>query len=288
MEISPNTKFGVMKTLIILLIFSFLYPVSTNAQKKTKIKGDREVISTSGEVKEPFNSIKISNNIQLEIENASRNSYVLTTDQNLMEEVEIIVRDNTLEIFTKSKITNSKKLHLFLKVKDLNFLTLNDEARIKNRGKFRTNEIKITANNSSRLDLDLEITENADLSLLDNAGGKIAISADIISLIMKDRTDLKGNLDCKELNVNLEKKADLKLDGKTDDSVYNLEDNASLDAKKLKARKVILNSKNRSDIYVHATKSIAIQAEGKSKIFLYGNPEVEIKGFTDKSSIIKK
>lgn len=277
-----------MKTILILLLFFIGHPTSIEAQKKTKIKGDREVISTSGEIKEPFENIEISDNISVEIQNGPKNSYILTADQNLIEEVEIIVKNNTLKIFTKNKITNRKKLDLYLRLENINSLILNDDAILKNTGKFQANEIRISLHNSSKVDLDLEIEQNADFSFFNNSGGKLDLKADNILINMKDRTDLKGDLDCKELKVTLEKYAGLKINGEANNSIYTLEGSSNLDAKKLKTKNAVLNSKNSSDIYVHATKSIEINAEGKSKVFLYGKPEVKIIGLTDKSRIIKK
>lgn len=105
---------------------------------------------------------------------------------------------------------------------------------------------------------------------------------------MKNRSDLKAKFDTPNLKVNLENSADLKLDGSSNHAEYNLKDSSNLNAKKLKSQTAILNSKNRSDIHVDASKQIEIDAEGKSKIYVYGNPEINVKGLTDKSRIIKR
>lgn len=276
-----------MKTISILLIL-LMVSFQLDAQKKEKIKGDRDVVSTSGEINGNFNKLEVSDNITVEIQNANRNSYVLTTDQNLTEEIKIQVRDETLKISTKSKIINNKKLYVNLNLKNLESLTLNDDAYVRNSSRFRTENLTIISNNSGKLDLDLDIKQNLEVYLSNNSGGKIKSEANYVLINMKNRTDFKAKLDIDKLHVNLENSAGLKLDGKSKHAEYNINGSANLDAKKLSTQTAVLNSKNRADIYVDASRKIEITAEGKSKVYVYGNPDIEMKGLTDRSRIIKK
>jgi len=276
-----------MKSLI-LVLFILIVPFQLDAQKKDKIKGDKEVVSTSGEIKESFDKLEVSDNITVEIQNANRNSYVLTADQNLLEEVEIEVRDETLKISTKSKITSSKKLYLNLNIQDLKSLIINDDAMVKNSSRFQTDKLSMVLNNSAKIELDLDVQQTLEVYFSHNSGGKIDSDAGNILINMKNRSDLKAKFDTPNLQVNLENSADLKLDGSSKHAEYNLQDSSNLNAKKLKTQTAILNSKNRSDIHVDASKEIEIDAEGKSKIYVYGNPEIKVRGLTDKSRIIKR
>ncbi|NNM23930.1 MAG: hypothetical protein HKO54_10280, partial [Flavobacteriaceae bacterium] len=49
-----------------------------------------------------------------------------------------------------------------------------------------------------------------------------------------------------------------------------------------------LISSNSSDIYVRASKELKLYAQGKSYVYVYGNPEIVVDGLNDKSQIIKK
>ena len=268
--------------MILLLTFS------CKAQKKDKIKGDREVISISEDIKDNFEKIEISDDINVTLQKGLRTSYILTADRNLIEEVEIEVKNGTLKIYTKSNIVSSKKLEVYLSLKSFNSIVVNDNAIVKSSGKFEIEYLKVTMNNSSKIDLDLNVEKSTEINLFDNSGGKLSLRSDDVLINMKNRTDLNAKLKSKNLEVNLEKSAAIKLDGEADDASYNVEDTSNLDAKKLKSRTAVLNSKNRTDIYINASKTIEITAEGKSKIYIYGNPTIKINGFVDKSRIIKK
>lgn len=56
----------------------------------------------------------------------------------------------------------------------------------------------------------------------------------------------------------------------------------------MKANTASLSASNNTDIFVHATKNLIIDTELKSKVFVYGNLKIELKGLPDRSRIIKK
>lgn len=277
-----------MKTLFYFLVIIFLMPGILTAQKKDKVKGDKEVISTSGEITGEFNKLEISDNLFVEIQASSRNSYVLTTDQNLSEEVDFAVRDGVLKIYTRSKIVKSKKLHIFLNLIEVENINLNDDAVLKSSSRWNLDRLDLQLNNSAEVDLDLDVGGETNIMMSDNAKGKLKIRGNNVVINMKDRSDLKADLQSDDLRVALSKSAGLKLEGKVDKVVFELSGSSNLNAKKMKTQTAVLNSKNSADIYVDASKTIEINAEGKSKIYVYGNPDIQIVGFTDKSRIIKK
>ncbi|TRO64378.1 GIN domain-containing protein [Christiangramia sabulilitoris] len=277
-----------MKKYIIFLASCILFSAVSLAQKKEKVKGDKEVISTSNEIIGEFNHLEISDNLEVEIQTSNRNSYVLTTDQNLAEEVEVRVSNGVLKVYTRSKIVKNKKLHIFLNLTGIESITINDDAVLETSSEFDTDKITIYANNSSQFDIKLDVNSSAEIIMSDNSKGKLDLRAGNIVINMEKRSDLKADLQTDDLNVVLNKSASAKLDGKATNVVFNLEGNSNLNAKKLNAQTAVLNSKNKSDIYVDASKSIEIDAEGKSTIYVYGNPDIQVKGLTDKSKIIKK
>jgi len=56
----------------------------------------------------------------------------------------------------------------------------------------------------------------------------------------------------------------------------------------MKANTASLSASNNTDIFVHATKNLIKEAEVKSKVFVYGNPKIELKDLPDRSRILKK
>lgn len=277
-----------MKAKVSLMVMMLLIFPSLVLPQSDKAKGNKEVVSISDDIEGDFETIEVSDNLKVEIQKSRRNSYVLTTDQNLVDEIEVDVRNGTLKVFTNSKIVKSKKLEVLLNVDQLGTLIINDDASVVINDNFDIDNLKVIQNKKSDLDLDLDVAESFELLLNDRSKAKIGLRGNNIIVNGKGSSRLKANFDSKDLKVNLEKSADVKLDGKADDVEYNLRNNSTLDARKLKAHDALLISKNKADIHVRAGHKIEVDVQGKSKVFVYGNPEVVIKGFTDKSRIIKK
>ena len=257
------------------------------AQKKEKIKGDKELISTTNLIVEEFSRLEISDNLKVTIAQSKENSYILTTDKNLAEVVKLEVNDGILKLYTSAKITGSKKLEIFLNLKEVSTIILNDDAELESKGTLISEFFNLTGNHSSKFDLDID-SKNTSINLEKNSGGKIEVKSKEISLNLTDRTDLKGDLDADNLTAQVSKSAKLDLNGKVKNAVFTLKNTADLKAKKMKAGTITLNASNNTDIYVHATKNLIIESEGKSKVYIYGNPKIELKGLTNSSRLIKK
>ena len=275
-----------MKKQICFLFFILIAHISV-AQKLEKIKGDKEVISVTNSIDKEFSILEISNNLKVTLAQSNKNNYVLTTDQNLAEVVSVEVINGVLKLYTTAKITGSKKLEIFLSVKEISTIILNDDAELETQGTLSSDEFSFTGNESTKFDLDIE-SKNASFILTKNTGGKIDLKSKDVTINIGDRSDLKGKISANNLTAQLSKSAQLDVDGKVNNANFNLKNSAELKAKKLKSGTAILNSSNNTDIYIHATKNLVIDADGKSKVFVYGNPKIEIKGFTNSSRIIKK
>ncbi len=280
-----QSYFKMKKTILVVLLLSF--SVFTFAQKKPKIKGNRIVTEITKDVLESFNIIEIDDALKVELNQSNENTYFLKTDENLIDIIQFNVKDSILKIYTTNKIVKSKKLKIVLNVKDLEYLILKNNALIKTKGKLSSDKLNISAYNSSYFDLDIK-ADDVNLSLYNNAGGKIKTKSKNTTIIMNDRTNLKGYIISNKTNVTLTKYAELKLDGDSDNAIFNTEDSSRLDAKKMKISSVSLNSSNKTDVYVYASKNLELYAKGKSKVYVYGNANMDVKGLADKSKIIKK
>ncbi|RKS53091.1 putative autotransporter adhesin-like protein [Gillisia mitskevichiae] len=275
-----------MKTKLCILLLLGFVQISV-AQKTEKIKGDKDVISVSNTIDKEFSVLEISNNLKVTIAQSNKNSYVLTTDKNLAEVVNVEVTNGVLKMFTTAKITGSKKLEVFLSVKGISTIILNDDAELETQGTLSSDIFSFTGNQSTKFDLDIE-AQNASIILTKNSGGKLDLKAKEVTVNISDRSDLKGKMDAENLSAQLSKSAEMDMDGKVNNAIFNLKNSAELKTKKMKARTAILNASNSADIYIHATKNLSIDIEGKSKVYVYGNPQIEVKGLTDRSRIIKK
>lgn len=275
-----------MKKSIIILLVLFIGSLGYS-QSKDKIKGNREVVSISMDLDKKFNTLEIDDNITVSLSQGNKNSYVLNTDKNLVDEVQFVVVNNVLKIFSSKKISSFKELEVNLKVIGIEHIILRDDAVVKNDKKMSFDKILIDGNNSSKFDMEID-TDDIQINMRKNADGKIKLKAKNLQIQMEDRSDLKGKINTDNLKVSLKDKAQLTLSGDSKNSEFKLEDSADLDAKKMDSKTAVLFSSNSSDVNIRVSRNLEVTSEGRSKIYVYGKADVQLKGFTDKSKIIKK
>jgi len=107
-------------------------------------------------------------------------------------------------------------------------------------------------------------------------------------MVLNDNSVLKGSLSVDNLDLTLNKKADMNIEGNCDNLNLIISGSSDINAKKSLATNINLNASNSSDIYVRASKLLSLYAKGQSNVYVYGNPEIKVKGLNDKSQIIKK
>lgn len=275
-----------MKKQIILLSIA-LMTLTVSAQKKQKIKGNKEVTLLVKDIPHNFNAVEINDDLEININQGISNGYRLNADSNLHTVIQFVVIDSILKIFTTDKIVSSKKLELDLIVKEIEHLIVKHDSKVKVEGRLTADRFYLSGYDGARVDLDVS-ADDVTITLHRDAGGKIQIKSENATLIMSDRTDLKASAVANKVRVTLNNTADLDLRGDADYAAFNLKKSSNLDAKKMKVRSVDLYSSNNSDVHVNATRNLEVYAQGKSNVYVYGNPEVQIKGLTDKSKIIKK
>ncbi len=275
-----------MKKLILFTI-AIVLTVSSYAQKKSKIKGDKNVVTTANNVPDGFNFLEIDDALEITISQSSKNAYTLTTDKNLQDIIQFTVKDSVLKIYTSHKITSNKKLEISLNFINLEHITLKNDAKIESKGQVESKVLYINTYNSSRFEIDAK-TEELIVTMQRNSGGKLKATSTNTTIIMNDKTDLKASIIAEKTTVTLTKTAQLNLEGNSNNVAFNLKDFAALDAKKMKVSSVDLYTSNNADVYVYAGKNLELYAQGNSNIYVYGDPKIEIKGLTDKSKIIKK
>ena len=101
------------------------------SQKKPKIKGSKVVVEVN-EVLQPFNSIKLIDDLKIELKRSREEGYYINGDDNLMDVLKLAVKDSTLYISSFYKITSKKKLDIVIHYDMLNTIIM-DEGSIEMR-----------------------------------------------------------------------------------------------------------------------------------------------------------
>lgn len=272
---------------IILLFALAVFSFTSFAQKKPKIKGDKNVTTITNNISKEFNAIEVDDALVVTLIQGNQNSYTLRADSNLQDIVQFTVNNGLLKIQTTKRITSSKKLDITLTFKNLEYITIKNDAELKGKERIESDLLNINTHNASKFDLEI-IADEVIVTMQDKAKGKLEIRSDRTTIVMNDKTDLDARVKTDRTTVMLTKSAKLKLEGDTDKAEYKLEDSAELNAKKMKASSADLRASNNTNVQVHVKRKLEVFARDKSTIYVFGNPKIEVDKFTDKSKIINK
>lgn len=257
------------------------------AQKKQKIKGDREVITNTHSIKKGFYKVEIDDELEVIMNQSDKNSYTLITDKNLHEVVSFTVIDSILKIGTTHEITRSKKLKISLDFVEIEKITLKNDAEIKGEGVFISKVLHIDSYNSSKFELDLKADE-VTVNMLENSKGTLKIKAKNTTFLMSDKAKLEANILTDDITAKLTNSADLEAEGKAKKATFSLKESTEIKAKEIKISNVDIYLSDRADASIYVSDNLTLYAQDKSKVEIYGKPKIEIKGFKGTAKILKK
>ena len=275
-----------MKKLTFLLMLSFISIVSF-AQKKPKIKGDKNVTTIANNITKEFNAIEIADELKVTLVPGLLNNYTLTSDKNLQGVIEFKVEEGVLRIYSTSQITGSKKLDIKVTFRSLEKIDLMNDAQVKVEGMLESNSLFINADNSSKFDLEVK-TKDISINMLGNAKGKLKARTDNTVIVMGDKSDLNADITTNKMSVDLTKSAKLDLRGNSDDLTFKATDSSEMDAKKMKVSSANINVSSNAKVHVDVKKNLTIFAKDKSSVFLYSEPKIDIEKLADKAEILKR
>lgn len=224
-----------MKTLSILLLL-FISTFASNAFGENRIKGSGEITTVQREVG-TFNELKTSSGIQVILTQGDAKPLTLEMEDNLVQYIETIVRENTLIIKTVSgtNLQATKPMKVFVTVPVLKDIEASSASNVSANGTWKGEEMDIEASSAANVKLDVELTK---------------------------------------LDVEASSAARIKLTGNVSRLKAELSSASSLDASGLKARSANLETSSAAKISVSVSDEIKCDASSGSRIEYYGSPRV--------------
>ncbi|MFS4493330.1 GIN domain-containing protein [Maribacter sp. 2308TA10-17] len=272
-----------MKNIVVLL--SLLLGAQVFAQRKPKIKGNKSVVEVE-ESLPAFNAIQLNDDLDITLQKANREGYSLTADDNLIDVLKFKVEDSTLVITSFYKITSKKKLDITIKYYELSSVTIRD-GRIRMTDAIETDELTINTYGSSKLQLNANTTLTT-LTMEGNSSGDLSLNSDSLNIALKDRADVDILSTSQRNNIQMIANSGAKMEGTTYALSAILSDNANLKARKLEAEGVEVIAEGSPNARIYASDIFELTAKGSSKIYLSGNPKIDILEFLDTAELHKE
>lgn len=267
---------------IILLIV-----ISTTAQKKPKLKGNKDVVDIHNILKD-FTTLEIGDGLEVLIQQDENNKYHLETDENLVDAIKLDVsEEGNLRIYTTSNITSSKELKLTLYYKILHAITIKEGVTLETANKVTSDTMTFIAVDNTKFKVDFD-TQNTTVNINDDAKGELQLKGDMLSLMVSDNGSIQGDVKVDEMTLSTTSRADVKLSGGMSTLKVTAADDTDVLLQEIKTDDAAVITSDNADVHVYASAAFTLYAKGKSTVYLYGNPSVKVDGFADHAKLIKE
>lgn len=272
-----------MKNYIILI--ALLVGFQTIAQRKPKIKGNKNVVEVKEELPN-FKAIELIDDLELVLQKGPTEGYTINADDNLIDVLKFKVEDSTLVISSFYKITTKKKLDISISYIGLESITMHD-GKINMKDVISSDRFLVKTHGASRLELNAT-APIIHVRMEGMSSGDFNLASDSLNITLKDRVDARIYAVGDSNSVQMFNNASARIEGTTD--VFNVElfDNSKLKADKMEAINIEAQLEGSPDAKLNAIEHLGLSSRGTSKTYLYGNPKISILEFLDTSQLHKE
>ena len=210
------------------------------------VDGDRNVVTMDRDISSDFESIKVSQGLDLYITQSNDVSLSVEADENLHDLIMTEVENGVLRIYTSENIRRAASRKINLSISDISAIKATSGSDV-----FSTNTIDVDQ-------LELNCTSGADMEL-----------------------DVKTNT----LNAHSTSGSDIKLSGTTRLLVAEATSGSDIKASNLKAETSKVKATSGADISVNTSKELTARATSGADIRYSGNPEKVNKSDSSSGSV---
>lgn len=276
-----------MKQKISYLLVAFLIVTTAFAQKKEKIKGSKIVTVTVKEI-EPFDSVDISDNLEVFLVKGDKNSVEIEADDNLHDAIIFEILGTTLKLYSTKDVIRAKKFSIRINyTNDLKMVVVKNESILNALADLNLENITIKNFDSSKSYLNVK-SSSFNLILNDKAEAELNIKADTTAIELSGSSSIKALIASPKFKLDMYQKAKAEIEGDAAFATIRLDNNSNLEAKKFSVTEMNLVTEMYSACEVNVKDKITISAIGKSEIELLGDAKVELPVFRDSASLQKK
>ncbi|MEM9686228.1 MAG: DUF2807 domain-containing protein [Bacteroidota bacterium] len=277
-----------MKNVRLLIVLLLTANVAVSfAQKKEKIKGNRNVKFVQTAI-ENYNTLEIGEDMEVAVVQGQAPMVEVEADENLHEVIQFTASGGRLIVNTSKRITSKKALKIRVyHTGTLTKIIARDDATLSSLGDISLEKLDIEAANSAELYITLRAKE-FKLTASERTRTELNLSSENASFILNDDSKIEALINADLCNIDMYQKANARIDGDINQLSLALDNTAYFSGKELTAKNCNLNAEGRSDCYINASDKLVIAASGSTKVYVYNNPEIDLKTFQGNAILYKK
>jgi len=271
----------------LLTLSAILLFTTTCSQNNDKIKGSRNVTSNETPINS-FNRIVVSEDFKIDLIEGTEAKVFVEADDNLHDVIVFQVADSTLRFITSKRITTRKKISIKVSyTKALKYIETIDQGEISSLTSINLDEVILKHSGTSRAFLNIK-TSKFKLINSDRAKLKLNINTRLASLELNENSKTEALIQTDTMQIDLYQRSEAKIEGDVDYLNIRADNFSNFVGKNLSANSCDVISDLNSDVYVHVIDNLGIEASGNSEIYIYENPAIVLKKFTDNAKLHKK
>lgn len=268
-----------------LLLLALLAGPEAFAQRKPKIKGNRQVTEVAQSLP-PFKYIRLTDDLEVTLQRREAEGYLLEADDNLVDVLRLEVMDSTLHISSFYNVTRKKALNITVYFSELASAEVT-AGRLISEDVIAVDLFTLRLSEAAKARMRLR-ADVMTLHMENNSSADLNVEADSLSVQMLDRTDATLYTVNQDMGVSLQDNASLTLEGITEIMEATVTRNAGLKASKMEADRVKAHLDAAGTARLRALTEVELDASGQSRTYIYGEPEIRLTGFRDRSELHKE
>lgn len=265
-----------------VLLFSTTY-----SQNNEKIKGSRNVTKQETPINS-FNRIVVGEDFKIDIIEGASASVFVEADDNLHDVIKFYVTDSTLTFNTSMRITSSKKINIKVSyTKTLKYIETKEEGEVSSLTSINLDEVVLNHSGSSKAYLNIR-TKKFKLINSDRAKLKLNINTRLASLELNENSKAEALIQTDTMQVDLYQRSVAQLEGDVGYLNIRADNSSNFDGKNLSANSCDVIADLNSDVNVQVIERLGIEASGNSEVYIYENPSIDLRKFSDNAKLHKK
>lgn len=268
---------------ILLLAIVFLGATAT-AQK---LKGSKVVTTTQKEIPN-FETIEVSDNIELFLTKGDKTEAEIEADDNLHEAINIAESAGILRISATEKITTFKKFSVKITyTDDFRLLVAKGSSNITALTDLQLPDFTFKAFENARIFATVK-GKKFTLMANDKTRTELNVTAAETTVELNNNANVKALISSDKITFDMYQKASAAIEGDVNNLKLRLDNNVNFTGKNLTSKIAEITTEGSSNCSIEVIEKAVISASGKSEIDLHGEQKIEINKFSDNAVISKK
>ena len=269
---------------MILLLLS-LSTAMVYAQRKPKIRGNRNVTEVSKELP-GFLAVCLLDDLEVSLERAPGPGYEIVADDNLIDILKFEVTSDTLFISSFYKVTGRKQLQIRVRYNELNAITVR-AGSISVSEPVTSDLLSVRTEAGGRLQLNARVPRLL-LRMQDQSSGDFNIESDSLEVVLTNSAEARIYQVNEEMELTMGDQSDALIEGTAGTMTLKMEAGSKLRAERLEADTIKASLGGTASAYLHPTGLFELSSKESPNIYLYGDAEINIVEFGDTSVLYKR